>query len=102
MIAMRISPMRSPTATAIPPAAQHWPIRLVRPAAKVMTFDADDVAWANSTITARYAVIYDATPAADADKKLLAYVDFGADKSSSSGTFQITWNASGIFTVTAA
>ena len=68
----------------------------------VMTFDADDVAWANSTITARYAVIYDATPAADADKKLLAYVDFGADKSSSSGTFQITWNASGIFTVTAA
>ncbi|MGA2159115.1 MAG: hypothetical protein ABSG90_07835 [Dehalococcoidia bacterium] len=69
---------------------------------KVTTFDADDVSWANSSITARYAVIYDATPAADADKKLLAYVDFGADKTSSSGTFQITWNASGIFTVTVA
>ncbi len=67
----------------------------------VLTFDADDVSWANSTITARYAVIYDASPSAAADKKLLAYVDFGADKSSSSGTFQITWNASGIFTITA-
>jgi hypothetical protein len=65
--------------------------------AKVVTFDADDVQWDNSTITARYARIYDATPAADADKKLLAYVDFGADKVSSSGTFKITWNASGIF-----
>ena len=31
-----------------------------------------------------------------------ANIDFGADKTSSSGTFQITWNASGIFTVTAA
>jgi hypothetical protein len=69
---------------------------------KVTTFDADDVSWANSSITARYAVIYDATPAGDSDKKLLAYVDFGADKVSSSGTFQITWNASGIFTITAA
>ena len=69
---------------------------------KVTTFDADDISWANSTITARYAAIYDATPAAAADKKLLAYVDFGADKVSTSGTFQITWNASGIFTITAA
>jgi hypothetical protein len=64
---------------------------------KVVTFDADDVEWTNSTITARYARIYDATPASAADKKLLAYVDFGADKTSSSGTFKITWNASGIF-----
>ena len=76
--------------------------KAVTQSAKVTKFDADDVSWSNSTITARYAVIYDATPAAAADKKLLAYVDFGADQSSSSGTFQITWNASGIFTVTVA
>lgn len=70
--------------------------------AKVTKFDGDNVAWANSTITARYAVLYDDTPAADADKPLLIYVDFGEDKSSENGTFQITWDASGIFTVTVA
>lgn len=69
---------------------------------RVTKFDADDVQWPNSSITARYARVYDATPAAAADKKLLAYVDFGADKTSSSGTFQITWDSAGIFTDTAA
>jgi hypothetical protein len=69
---------------------------------KVTKFDADDVSWANSTITARYAVLRDATNATAANQKLLAYVDFGADKTSSSGTFAITWNASGIFTDTVA
>jgi len=70
--------------------------------AKVSKFDGDNVAWESSTITARYAVLYDDTPAAEADKPLLIYVDFGEDKSSENGTFQITWNASGIFTVTIA
>ena len=68
----------------------------------VTTFNADDVSWTSSTITARYAIIYDATPAAATDKKLIGYVDFGADMSSSNSTFQIVWNASGIFTVTVA
>lgn len=70
-------------------------------ASKVTTFDAADVAWSASTITARYAVIYYATGIA-ATSLLIGYVDFGADQSSSSGTFQITWNASGIFTITVA
>lgn len=65
-------------------------------------FDADDVSWLNSTITARYAVIYDNTPVADADKKLLAYVDFGENKVSSDGTFKILWHTDGIFKVTVA
>ncbi len=65
-----------------------------------VTLDAADTSWANSTITARYAVIYDATPGTDATRPLIAYVDFGADVSSSAGTFQITWDAAGIFTVT--
>ena len=68
----------------------------------VFKWDGDDVSWASSTITARYAVIYDDTPATDATKPLIGYVDFGADVSSSSGTFSITWSASGIFTVTVA
>lgn len=69
---------------------------------RVTKFDADDVQWASSTITARYAVLYDDTPAAAADKKLLLWVDFGADKSSENGTFKIQWAAGGIFTVTVA
>lgn len=63
-------------------------------------FDADDVSWTSSTLTARYAVIYNNTPAADSDKSLIAYVDFGSNQSSSSGTFSIQWNANGIFTIT--
>lgn len=67
----------------------------------VTKLDANDVSWANSSITARYAVIYDNTPATDATKPLLGYVDFGEDKVSSNGTFTIQWHADGIFTVTA-
>lgn len=66
----------------------------------VIKFDAADTSWAASTITARYAVIYDDTPATDAAKPLLGYVDFGADVSSLAGAFTITWDAAGIFTIT--
>lgn len=64
--------------------------------------DGDDVSWASSTITARYAVIYDRTPGSDATRPLIAYVDFGADMSSYNGTFQITWDANGIVEFTVA
>lgn len=64
------------------------------------TLDAADTSWTSSTITARYAVVYDSTPASDATRPLICYIDFGADVVSSSGTFQITWNASGIVTIT--
>jgi hypothetical protein len=60
-------------------------------------FDADDVAWANSTITAaRYAIIYDSTTGI-----LLGYVDFGVDKSTTNITFNIEWDSAGIFGVVA-
>lgn len=68
----------------------------------VLKIDADDTSWTTSTITARYAVIYDSTPGSDATRPLLAYVDFGADVSTTAGTLSITWNASGIATVTVA
>jgi len=69
-------------------------------AARVTTYDAADTAWADSTITARYAVLYDDTEAGEGDQPLICYIDFGEDKSSEGGTFQLTWHASGIFTIT--
>lgn len=65
-------------------------------------FDAADVSWASSTITARYAVIYVDTGGAASTDPLIGYVDFGEDVSSSAGTFSITWAAGGIFTITVA
>lgn len=68
----------------------------------VTKFDADDVSWTTSTITARYAVLYVDTGGASSTDPLIGYVDFGADVSSSAGTFSITWDSAGIFTVTVA
>jgi hypothetical protein len=61
---------------------------------------ASNAQWGSSTLTARYAVIYKvgSSPAAS---PLICWVDFGADQSSSSGTFEIQWNASGIIEVSA-
>ncbi len=58
-------------------------------------FDADDVVWTSSTITARRAVLYKHTGTAGTSL-LIACFDFGGDKVSTGGTFTITWNASGI------
>ena len=55
-------------------------------------YDADDVTWASSTITARGAVIY-----ASATGDLIEYVDFVTDKSSSNGDFKIAWHTNGVF-----
>jgi len=71
-------------------------------ASKVTKFDGTDVEWTSSTLTARYAVIYDDTPSGDGAKPLLCYIDFGEDKSSENGTFRIEFHASGIITVTVA
>ena len=59
-------------------------------------------AWAASTITARYLVLYDATPATDATRPLIMYDDFVSDQVSSAGSFTYTANAGGIATITAA
>lgn len=68
----------------------------------VTVLDAADVTWASSTITARYAVIYDDAGATNSQKALLGYVDFGSDQSSTSGNFTITWDSTGIFRLTVA
>jgi hypothetical protein len=66
----------------------------------VTKFDAADVSWPTSTVTARYAVVYLDT-GSGATSPLIAYVDFGSNQSSSAGTFSIVWDAAGIFTTTA-
>ncbi len=58
-------------------------------------WDADDVEWPSSTITARYAIIYNTTHA-DA---IVCVFDFGSDQTSTNGLFAIRWNASGIMTL---
>jgi hypothetical protein len=66
----------------------------------VLSIDGADVTWAASTITARYAVLYDSTPATDATRPLIGYVDFGADVTSTAANFSVVWDANGIATVT--
>lgn len=67
-----------------------------------LMFDAADTVWATSTITARYAVVYDATPGSDATRPLICYIDFGADVVSTGGNFTIVWDSAGIISVTVA
>lgn len=59
-------------------------------------FDADDASWANATITARGAVLYKSRGGASSADELICYFDFGADKTSTNGTFLITWNSEGL------
>jgi hypothetical protein len=59
------------------------------------TFDATDVTWSSSTITARYACVWKNT-GVNATSPLIAYVDFGSDKTSDNGNFIITWSSEGI------
>lgn len=61
-------------------------------------FDAADITWATSTITARGAVLYRNTGTAGTSP-LIAYFDFTEDKVSSAGNFTIQWNASGLLTL---
>lgn len=58
-------------------------------------FDADDLSWATSTITASGAVLYKSGSPA----YLITWIDFGANQSSSNGTFQIIWNSAGILAI---
>lgn len=51
----------------------------------VAIFDADNVAFANSTITAQAALIYNNSNSNSA----ICVLDFGSDKSSTNGTFEI-------------
>jgi hypothetical protein len=62
-------------------------------------FDADDVSWATSTITARGAVLYKARGGAASADELVKYFDFGSDQSSVGAAFTVQFNANGILQV---
>jgi hypothetical protein len=75
-------------------------------AAGVLTFDAADVTWTASggpipvSGDCTDAVVYDDTATVPAADLLMCSIDFGAAESAGDGTdFKITWNASGIFTI---
>ena len=67
--------------------------------AGTLKFDADDASWTTSTITARYAIIYNYTAT---NKNLVCLKDFGSDQASSNGTFTVQFNANGILDMTEA
>jgi hypothetical protein len=70
---------------------------------RVTTVDMDDPAWSNLTVSnVRYLAFYDATPASDANKKLLALFDIEAAISTSASPVQFNIPVGGLFTFTVA
>lgn len=63
-------------------------------------FDANDVTWTTATFTARGAVLYKSRGGVSSADELIAYIDFGTDKSVSGGNFVIQWGANGILLLT--
>jgi hypothetical protein len=66
----------------------------------IWNLDGADAAWTTATFTCRIGVTYDASPATDATRPLLSYVDMGADQTVSAANFTIQWAAAGIVQVT--
>lgn len=56
-------------------------------------------AWASSTIIARGVVFYDSSPASDATRPLICFVDLGGDVSSTNAAWTYTPDATGIVNV---
>jgi hypothetical protein len=70
----------------------------IDPVLNRFVFDSDDPTWASATITAAFAVVYDATPATDATRPLIGYIDFGGNQASAApASFVIILPASGMF-----
>jgi hypothetical protein len=62
----------------------------------IVNFDAADVSWTTSTVSARYGVLYKST-GTNSTSALIGYFDFGSTVSSTAGTFSIPFHAAGIF-----
>lgn len=69
-------------------------------ATNVFALSAANSQWTGATFTARVAVLYDSTPATDSVRPLIGYILFDADIPVTGSTFTITWDSSGIATVT--
>jgi hypothetical protein len=61
---------------------------------------ASNMLWPNVTVTARGAILYQSTGSGlDADP-MICFIDFGADKSVTAGSFTIQWAAAGVLYLT--
>lgn len=63
-----------------------------------LTIDCDDPSWANSTITARYAIFY--VDNGTGNKPLVCYGDLGTNVSSTNSTFTLQVDPAGLAKVT--
>lgn len=75
---------------------------IANPAVTIVTadakFDGDDISIlqnASNPTNARWGILYNDT---DTGKRVIGFLDLGADVDLSAGDFTITWNASGILT----
>ena len=68
-------------------------------ASGLLTFDAADVSWASSTIPNAMAAVFYTNVGASTTDQLISLHDFVTAASTSNGTFQIAWHASGLFTI---
>lgn len=70
-------------------------------ASNTLVLDASDVDWLNATITADWAVIYDNTPSSDATRPVVAFIALSG-LSSTSSTFHVGFDPTGVVALTAA
>jgi hypothetical protein len=69
----------------------------------IIKLDAADLTWTALTAPeVRYAVVYDDTPATDATKPLLGFIDFDENLACAAADLVITWSADGIFEIAVA
>jgi hypothetical protein len=59
-------------------------------------YSANNISLPNVNITARYGVVYSDT---HTSKALICCIDFGEDKTSSGGNFDIAWPSTGVYCV---
>lgn len=95
-VAVAANPGYTTTGIALTGVTTAYATKTVSIAAANVTFGA------TTTMTARFAVIYDSSPTTDATRGLIAWEDFGVDVSSSAGPFGITWDTTGIVTLAVA
>jgi hypothetical protein len=71
----------------------------------VFAFDGNDISWANSTLNSGAniplgCVIYDSSPASDATRPVLCFIDFEGQRPTTNGTLSVSFDALGIAKVT--
>lgn len=66
----------------------------------VNTLTCASPSWPGASLSAKYALFYDATPSTDAGRYLVAYWDLGGTQTITGVTFSLTINASGLVTWT--